>query len=365
MPNPIEQVVALAKKGDRRVLLGGAAVIGGGVGLFVYLNKRATGSAPVGIPQPGATESGGESGGGGGSDLESLLDQTAPELQLPQLPEAMPASDSLYADTAAPNFANTEPISLPELAGITASPLLSGYDFETTLPTLSQLPSYTGAVYGNDIGGADATLPGSSGSLQAFRPETTTPVTTTPQIVQSTISREIAAETYQPVVISQPVASREIAADVYRPPAREVSTAVSARTAIADVYQAPYTPPRQIQADVYIPGQGAVLGGIHETFSDYQARAANLMQQANLARQVEVAQAVARTSNLGVYTPSVAAPRQTYQPPTAQTARAETYTPPARTVAAETYTAKARETAQPSAARTTIIKPDSALARLR
>jgi len=193
MANPIEKLVTLAKSGDRRVLLGGAAVVGGGVGLVVFLKNRQAGTSAIGPANDLSNLTGGGGSGGSGSssldpgaastsDPASLLDTSMQSIGLPVLPNAIDTSSGLFGDTTASNLAGTSPVSLPELPGLTANPgygNLSDYGFpqlpDLSLPSLPSYPNadtYSGAQYGNDIGGLNPALPGASGAVAALTPLT-------------------------------------------------------------------------------------------------------------------------------------------------------------------------------------------------
>lgn len=184
MANPVQQVIALAKKGDRRVLLGGAAIIGGGVGLIVFManRNRPAGAGLFGaMPAVGDVGSGGGGGGGGGlSEIGGLLDNPAPEIALPELGEVMPAvfadplTDTMAGSILPSNLAGTDPISFPELPDLMSAPYVGGF------PELNQPQSYMGGVYGNDIGGLPD-LPSVSGAVaNLFQPTPTAAPFTSP-----------------------------------------------------------------------------------------------------------------------------------------------------------------------------------------
>jgi hypothetical protein len=124
MSNPLEQIVALAKKGDRRVLIGGAAAIGGGVGLVVFLAKRkkdSTGGSSTTFSTDTATNSGEalppEGGGGDGGSTSSLFGDMAGGPGLPELPPSLP-------DAAINDMAPAPLPLLPDLSSLLASPYL-------------------------------------------------------------------------------------------------------------------------------------------------------------------------------------------------------------------------------------------------
>lgn len=173
--NPIEQLVTLAKKGDRRVLLGGAAVIGGGIGLFVYLHNKHGGGIAV-LPLPNKAETspmvGGDSGGGGGggsssSDLSGL---TSPDSG--SLPEFKPADTPLATGITPSNLAETQPTAVSDFPQITAAPSYAGFS-PSSVPTfdnpsfapLTAPETYTGGNYG--LSGASPTVSGSVGGAVA------------------------------------------------------------------------------------------------------------------------------------------------------------------------------------------------------
>lgn len=183
MANPVQKLIALAKSGDRRVLLGGAALLGGGIGLIVFLSNRGGGAGLLGagglssgLSLGDLSGGGGGSGGGGTSDLGTLFEETVGEsVSLPELADIGAAADTggtsawsdLFGSTLPSNLASSDPITFPELPEyLTAAPAFGGaggFDFGG-LPELPQMPSYTGGSYGNDLGSSPA-LPTVSGAV--------------------------------------------------------------------------------------------------------------------------------------------------------------------------------------------------------
>jgi hypothetical protein len=179
MANPLENVIALAKKGDRRVLLVGAGAVGGGVGLVVYLKNRGKGGQSQFSGSPsgggfggsgGGDGSGGSGGGGsGGGSSSSLGDLGLPGFQLPEVPAVdlptletpaapdLPTLTGLESSFQLPNFAGSSPLSLPEFPTL---PGLGDLGGGFNLPSLSSFPSlpelgplsYAGGSYGNALG---------------------------------------------------------------------------------------------------------------------------------------------------------------------------------------------------------------------
>lgn len=171
MTNPIASIIELAKKGDRRVLIGGAVVVGGGVGLFVFLKNRNSsggGSTGSGVGQDSLSNTSDSGGGGGSGDLGSLapVDTSTPVTSTdnsaaPSLP-TVPTPDN----SVLPSLSSDQSPSLPSL---TAAPILPDFgnlpglnqslpSFEANLPSVGagvspfdqsfvQPPSYTGTNY--------------------------------------------------------------------------------------------------------------------------------------------------------------------------------------------------------------------------
>lgn len=160
MANPLQRIIELAKSGDKRVLFGGAVVIGGGVGLIVFLRKRNQPGGASGNPtdanSPLPVEQGngllGDSGGGGGgggdatgtSDTSGLdstsfggsgdLGSSLPTLSdLPPLPGGDPfgvlASPQPLPAEPVGQISPFEPISLPSLSPIGSSGGMTPTDF--------------------------------------------------------------------------------------------------------------------------------------------------------------------------------------------------------------------------------------------
>lgn len=188
MPNPIQKIIELAKKGDRRVILGGALVVGGGVGLAVYLrNKNAgpggtsnslssTGSAGSGGGGGGGTSdsAGGSSGGALGEDLGLSL-PTLPDLSAAFAPQSTP--DLGVLSTPDYSAAAMQETALPAIPEITAGPAFGGFpslpNFDTGLPSLpgfgdGGLPGYTGGSFGNPVG-QNQFFPERSGAASIFK----------------------------------------------------------------------------------------------------------------------------------------------------------------------------------------------------
>lgn len=215
--NPVEQVVTLAKKGDRRVLLGGAALIGGGIGLFVFLHNRHGGVSVMPLPNKAETSGmGGEGGGGGGggsSDLSGLStsDSTG-------IPEFKPADSVLAGTTAPSNLAETQPIAASDLPQITAAPSYAGavptFDsagftpsFEAASPAFSPLTApetYTGGNYGG-LSAASPTVAASvGGGVSAIRQPSSFDISNAPLTrLQGSLSGAITPETKAQSVLSK------------------------------------------------------------------------------------------------------------------------------------------------------------------
>lgn len=172
MANPLEKIIALAKRGDRRVLLGGAAVIGGGVGLIIFLHNRNGGAGVAALPDQqtiGTPEGGGGSGSGSspldlGTDTAPAGDLgTATGLSLPALPDLTSMLPDLSQAPLPPSsdFGSFGDSLLP-----TASPIYGGG--LPSLPGFEQPPSYGGADYGGITAGALPTVGGINGGTSMF-----------------------------------------------------------------------------------------------------------------------------------------------------------------------------------------------------
>lgn len=181
MPNPVQKIIELAKKGDRRVILGGALVVGGGVGLAVYLrNKNAgPGGTSNSLSSTGSAGSGGGGGGGtsdssGGSPGGALGEDLG--LSLPALPDLsaafapQPMADVGSLSTADYGAAALPEVSLPAIPQITAGPAFGGFPQMPELPPMDfgGLPGYTGGSFGNPVG-ESPNFPAQSGAASIFK----------------------------------------------------------------------------------------------------------------------------------------------------------------------------------------------------
>lgn len=166
MPNPVQSVVSAIKRGDRKTILIGAGVVGGGVGLIVFLRNRSGGGTVGALPNPqsslGDLSGGGGGGGGGGGsspldlsgstgggDLSGLgLSGGDSGIALPTLGDAAIPSN-LFDTTTPSNLAETSPVGIGDLPSLlnTAAPIMGGAGF--SLPELPQPVSYAGADYGS------------------------------------------------------------------------------------------------------------------------------------------------------------------------------------------------------------------------
>lgn len=194
MPNPVERVVAAIKSGDRRVLLIGAALVGGVIGLIVYYRNRGKAGTPSVLPSAGMGGGGGEaaggSGGGGGGDTSTSLfgpdtgSSSGSGIGLPELPGIAQAAAQESVPTA------YEPMStLPSLLPTAGS----FFGALPTLPALPELPvvapSYSGASYGNDLGALPELSVASTGAFRGTSPAlaTATPVLETPALTPAIV----------------------------------------------------------------------------------------------------------------------------------------------------------------------------------
>jgi hypothetical protein len=277
--NPIQKLVALAQKGDRRVLLGGAAAIGGGIGLIVYLSHRGAQSGqPSALPAPDQSqtlpaEGGGGGGGGSISDLFGGEGGSTPgdflssggDLSLPLLPGSDTGSN-LPISAPAESFPPLP--ALPDLSGLLAAPAIPA------LPALP--PSYTGTDYGAVAPApalASVAAGGGGGPAGA------------PRSIVSQLASELTART------------REIAAEPYTSAAAAAAPAPARSTALPPVSAAP------ARSDVYVPGGGAVLPGVRETAAEYYARATAYV---NALTQARAQASTPHTIAAEPYTPSPA-----------------------------------------------------------
>jgi hypothetical protein len=351
MANPIKTLITLAKKGDRRVLLGGAAVIGGGIGLVVYLHNQGGVAGAFPTLQPAEETPAGTTEGS--TDLSSLLTPTG-DLSLPSLPDLAPAGD-LTGNIMPPNFGGTEPITLPELADLIQPPA-----YYPTLPQLPQPPSYTGGDYGNDLGGVPQLTPGirPPATIQPITPYEWSALESALNNVVSTLTP--AARNYTPTIggsITAPeTASLESAlSQLYQSAEnREVPASQKEQTNIAAPNKAqPTAAPitgyeikalNQAVAGYAIPTlAGSPLRAVGETAREYANRVTQVLQQA--AAQRETAREASLTpAPAANYTPP--APAANYTPGyTYEYAWPTTTTQPAREGTLEPPTAPNREAA--------------------
>lgn len=317
MANPIARLIALAKSGDRRVLLGGAAIIGGGIGLIVFLSSRGSSGVGAGLGSlvPNLSDAAGGGGGGGGgssSDLSEVFSgQDESALSLPELTPLSGGAGTLgdvsylndtglYDTTEQPNLGGSEPLAMPALADyISAAPMFGGAMPDFSLPELPM--SYAGATYGNDIGGAP-NLPTVSGVFgQNFREpapaQQPQSLVQQPGLVDAPVAHSQALNVRRTTTSTPRLSSAESVDLVLAatPPTRQISQAdQSALSRLANALMpkppAPKPPVSNLsiyQPTIRAPGGGVVLRGTGESESSYITRATQYVQQL-AARQQQI-----------------------------------------------------------------------------